>query len=213
MKEIYPFLLQSDHEFPFPGLPFKTNAFLLLRPSGNLLVYSTSKIDSLAGFIRERGGIERHYLSHRDEASKFCNRSRELFAAKLFCPALEREEILQKCQVDGSFDGDQQLADDFEVIFTPGHSPGSSCFLWRVDGRRILFTGDNLFPNAANDWSIFLLNDTPKVREQVAASLTKLRAIDVDVLIPAGFEGTLSYEEVSRVRWHEIVEGCLARLA
>ncbi|HVA36182.1 MAG TPA: MBL fold metallo-hydrolase [Candidatus Dormibacteraeota bacterium] len=32
-----------------------------------------------------------------------------------------------------------------EVIHTPGHTPGSCCFLFEQDGERLAFTGDTLF--------------------------------------------------------------------
>jgi|SRR5579872_380108 len=49
---------------------------------------------------------------------------------------------------------DRELADGdviragnlaLEVLHTPGHTPGSCCFLWERDGAHLAFTGDTLF--------------------------------------------------------------------
>ena len=51
-------------------------------------------------------------------------------------------------QVDGLLaDGDVLTINDleFEVIHTPGHSPGSICFLTRIGGLGLLIAGDTVW--------------------------------------------------------------------
>jgi glyoxylase-like metal-dependent hydrolase (beta-lactamase superfamily II) len=40
----------------------------------------------------------------------------------------------------------------FEVIHTPGHTPGSACFLLRSDGKNILFSGDTVLYDGRLGW-------------------------------------------------------------
>jgi glyoxylase-like metal-dependent hydrolase (beta-lactamase superfamily II) len=75
----------------------------------------------------------------------------------------------------------------FHVIHTPGHTPGSSCFLLQVDGRSVLFTGDNLFYDGLLAWQGNPYADNARY----AASLAKLarytlddRPVRADVLLP-----------------------------
>jgi hypothetical protein len=53
-------------------LPFAptslVRAFLLQRPQGNVLIYSTGKLEEDVAALRERGGVERQYLGHWHEA-------------------------------------------------------------------------------------------------------------------------------------------------
>ena len=40
----------------------------------------------------------------------------------------------------------------FEVIHTPGHTPGSACFLLRSDGKNVLFSGDTVLYDGRLGW-------------------------------------------------------------
>jgi glyoxylase-like metal-dependent hydrolase (beta-lactamase superfamily II) len=40
----------------------------------------------------------------------------------------------------------------FQVIHTPGHTPGSASFLLREDGRNVLFSGDTVFFDSMLGW-------------------------------------------------------------
>jgi glyoxylase-like metal-dependent hydrolase (beta-lactamase superfamily II) len=66
--------------------------------------------------------------------------------------------------VDRAFDAPFDWHPDLRVIPTPGHTPGSSCLLWRRHGG-CLFTGDHLLPDgdralgpvrmeATDDWTL-----------------------------------------------------------
>ena len=54
---------------PLPFAPsLDIRAFVLQRERGNVLVYSTTVLESDAPAIEDLGGISRHYLNHRHEA-------------------------------------------------------------------------------------------------------------------------------------------------
>jgi len=212
MIEIYPHLYRTEATPLFPFSSFKTNAYLLIRPGGNFLVYGPGKnIEQYYDFIASKGGIAKVLISHRDEASKFCTKVADRFNAQIYCPALEKEEISKKCRVDETFSGDQKIDDTFEIIFTPGHSPGSSCFLWNApDKKRILFTGDSLSPGEKGVWGVYLMdaNNFPITIK----SMQKIRSLDVTVIVPGGCANETPYEEITNERWKQIIDDLLERL-
>ena len=59
-----------------------------------------------------------------------CNWVSDRFAAPLFVPKLEEPAIAAICEVGGTFEQREFHFPDFEVIPTPGHTEGSTCFLW-----------------------------------------------------------------------------------
>ena len=134
MQAIIPGLYASDPE-PLPFAPaLHVRAFLLQREPGNLLVYSTSELGSEAEAIEELGGISRQYLNHRHEAG-FAS---EWVTSPLFVHEDEREAVAEKTAVDESFSARHTLDDDFEVVPTPGHTPGATAFLWSSAEHRVL---------------------------------------------------------------------------
>jgi hypothetical protein len=160
-------------------LPFATSqdirAFLLQRERGNLLVYSTTTMNADA--IVDLGGISRHYLNHRHEAM-FASASID---APRFVHAAERAVVRKSYEVRGTFSRRHMLDDDFEVIPTPGHTPGATAFLWDSGEHRLLFTGDTIYLDEG-EWVAAVLESSD--RETYVESLELLRELDFDVLVP-----------------------------
>lgn len=68
---------------------------------------------------------------------------------------------------------------EFEVIHTPGHSKGSSCFYFPEEG--VIFTGDTLFKNAIGR------TDLPcSEPEKMASSLKKLKSLPEKTVVYPG---------------------------
>jgi glyoxylase-like metal-dependent hydrolase (beta-lactamase superfamily II) len=44
-----------------------------------------------------------------------------------------------------TFGGRETIGEDLEVIPVPGHTPGSTAFLWDGGRHRFLFTGDSVW--------------------------------------------------------------------
>jgi len=53
----------SPERLPFPP-SLTIRAFVLERARGNLLVYSTSDLDSAEQWLRDLRGVDRQYLNH-----------------------------------------------------------------------------------------------------------------------------------------------------
>lgn len=108
------------------ALPFARSlhirAFLLQRPAGNALIYSTTgiRVDDFA----EAGGIARAYLNHRHEAGF----GHDLPGVPLFVHGADRDAVAGKRKVRGAFSQRHVLDSDLEVIPTPGHTPGATAY-------------------------------------------------------------------------------------
>jgi glyoxylase-like metal-dependent hydrolase (beta-lactamase superfamily II) len=64
----------------------------------------------------------------------------------------------------------------FEVIHTPGHTPGSACFLLRSDGKNVLFSGDTVLYDGRLGWQGNPYADN----RQYLSSLQKLNTFTLD---------------------------------
>jgi glyoxylase-like metal-dependent hydrolase (beta-lactamase superfamily II) len=71
---------------------------------------------------------------------------------------------------------------DLSVIWTPGHSPGHSCFF--EPNRRLLFSGDHILPRITPQVAVFRLEDDNPL-EAFLASLERLEQFEVDEVLPA----------------------------
>ena len=92
--------------------------------------------------IYDKSSDKTKILAHVD-ASKKIENGESAFAKML-------GGVMPKMPVDVKLsDGDKVIFgdDEYEVIHTPGHSPGSLCFYSKVNGT--IFSGDTVFSNGA----------------------------------------------------------------
>jgi glyoxylase-like metal-dependent hydrolase (beta-lactamase superfamily II) len=171
------------HPSPPETLPFAPSlavrAFLLERDDGDILVYSNTAVpDWIEGF----GPPSRHYLNHGHEA---------MFPAvlpetALFVHRADADAVGFTMHVRATFSRRHTLDDDFEVIPTPGHTPGATAYLWNGAGRRYLFTGDTIYLDGG-EWRGAVLGSSD--RAAYLESLGLLRELDFDVLVPWAAQG------------------------
>jgi glyoxylase-like metal-dependent hydrolase (beta-lactamase superfamily II) len=179
-------LLPGLHASTADGLSFapsiRIRAFLLQRPQGNLLVYSTGSVVADRDAIADLGGIARQYLNHWHEA-RFggADAITATFGAPLLCHENDREETTKSVKVAGTFTARGLLADDFEAIPIPGHTPGATAYLWESGTHRCLFTGDSLYLRNG-EWVAAVLDSSD--RAAYLESLALIRSLDFDVLVP-----------------------------
>ncbi len=93
-------------------------------------------------------------------------------------------------QTDGPGKVDQHLEDGLEIkwgsekiktIFTPGHTPGSSCF--HYEGKEsLLFSGDTLFKNSIGRTDLWG-GDFEKISKSIRK---KLYTLDDDTIVLCG---------------------------
>lgn len=156
-------------------------AFLLQRERGNLLIYSSAALADEGAAIERLGGLARHYLGHGHEAKVGHAEAAARFEAPLFCHEGDRAEVSKTCKLAQSFSERHRLDEDFEVIPIPGHTPGSTAYLWDNGQHRCLFTADSLYVREG-EWVAAVLGSSD--RDAYIASLESLSELDFDVLVP-----------------------------
>jgi glyoxylase-like metal-dependent hydrolase (beta-lactamase superfamily II) len=192
------------------ALPFATKlhtrAFVLRREAGNLLIYSTAGLADEAAAIDRLGGVARQYLNHWHEAAFGAG----ALEAPLFVNEADREGVEETTEVAHVFSKRHLLDGDFEVIPTPGHTPGATAYLWESNGRRHLFTGDTIYLHDG-EWVAAVLDSSD--RPSYIESLELIRELDFDVLVPwAASAGQPYYAETDRSDARRRIDAILARV-
>ncbi len=197
MRQILSDLWETAVESPFPGLT--THAYLWTRDDGNVLFYNTSQQQDIRQ-MADLGGVACQLLSHRDEVGQSLIQIRDLYAARLGVHQAELEHLAEVCQPDIIFQHRQCLFDDLEVVPTPGHTPGSCCFLASLaEGLTALFSGDTLYwSDAGLRPGLLPFSD----RDQLIESLTLLEKVSPDLVCSSAFSGESGFKEV-KADWSE----------
>ena len=172
--------LHATGPAPLPFAPaIDVRAFLLERSQGNLIVYNAPGLTPAASEIRALGGAARQVINHAHEAM-FGPQGLEV---GVLVGERDRAETAGSLSIAGTFSQRHTLDDDFEVIPTPGHTPGATAFLWDSGRHRLLFTGDTLWIDNG-DWRAVVLGSSD--RAAYLDSLALLRELEFDVLVPWG---------------------------
>ena len=198
MKQVLTDLWETRTDSPFPGLT--THAYLW-RPS-NVLFYSPAT-DAEFDDLADLGGVADQYLSHRDEAGPMLARIAERFGATLHAPKGDLTDISKHARVDVPVTGRYVDYNGVEIVPTPGHSPGSVCYL--VDGAdgRYLFTGDTLFCGTNGHWHAGYIAGfhQPTDAETIAESLRTLAELTPDYVISSAFQGDSAVHRIDAGTW------------
>jgi glyoxylase-like metal-dependent hydrolase (beta-lactamase superfamily II) len=130
-------------------------------------------------WIRDLGGVARHYLNHAHEAMLAPGVD---LGAPLFVHSADRGAVeTAGVHVRGSFSQRHRLDDDFEIVPIPGHTPGATAYLWDTGQHRLLFTGDTIHLHD-DEWTPALLPSSD--RDAYIASLELIAGLEFDVLVP-----------------------------
>jgi glyoxylase-like metal-dependent hydrolase (beta-lactamase superfamily II) len=168
MERILPGVSASAPQ-PLPFAPSLTvRAFRLERPAGDLVVYG-------AETLTDPGEVSGRYLNHWHEAMFAGD------ASPTFVHERDRDAAAQRTTVDGTFSERSTLDGDFELIPTPGHTPGATAFLWDSGEHRMLFTGDSVFLDEG-EWVAAIVGGSD--RAAYVESLELLRGLEFDLLVP-----------------------------
>lgn len=211
MRPIRSDLWEARVDSPFPGLT--THAYLWTGGrDGNVLFYGTHT-DADFDELERLGGVTHHYLSHQDEAGLMLAQVRSRFGARLHAPAAELATIGAHSHVDVPLGGRHVDECGIEVIPTPGHTPGSTCYLVPgVNGQRYLFTGDTIFLGADGNWAagyIPPMSDAARLSD----SLQLLGTLKPDLVISSAFPGDAAVHVPGSPHWADCVDRARSRLA
>ncbi|MFN3679899.1 MBL fold metallo-hydrolase [Thermosynechococcus sp.] len=117
-------------------------AYLIVENEGNTLIDSPPWTESSQNWLREQGGVQRLILTHRG-AIAHVREIQRTFDCEVIIQAQEAY-LLPQVRVT-SFNHHLALGETLEILWTPGHSPGSACVYWYGQGG-VLFTGRHLLP-------------------------------------------------------------------
>ncbi len=119
---------------------FGANSFFIEHPDGNWLIDSPRYLKPLVEFFRQKGGLRYIFLSHEDDVAD-CDRYAKQFGATRIIHRADADAVPGAERV---IEGEEpvRLAQQFQAIPVPGHTPGSMALLY---DERFLFTGDHLW--------------------------------------------------------------------
>jgi len=203
VRQVCDDLWETRADAPFPGLT--THAYLWTPPSAeNVLFYATAG-DAEFDDLDELGGVAHQYLSHRDEASPPLRLVADRFGSVLHAPAAEVADIGEFVDASVLYDRRGVDANGIEVVPTPGHSPGSTCFVVPGAGGSYLFTGDTLLVGRDGRWTAGFV---PGVSDAaaLASSLRLLATLEPDVVVSSAFTGDAGAHRLGGTDW----QGCIA---
>jgi Metallo-beta-lactamase superfamily len=177
-------LIAGLHASSPQALPFDESvaarAFLLKREAGNVLIYSNGELSRDVPAFEALGGIARQYLNHWHE-SLFGGLPGSGIDAPLFVHRDDARRTENRLHVRGTFSRRHDFGPDLEVIPTPGHTPGTTAYLWDTGEHRLLFTGDTLYLRDG-EWHAAVLDSSD--RASYIESLELMRGLEFDVLVP-----------------------------
>jgi glyoxylase-like metal-dependent hydrolase (beta-lactamase superfamily II) len=122
-------------------------AYFIVERSGNILVDCPAWSESDRQFCQNWGGVRWLFITHRGGIGKA-----EEIVRDLGCQILIQEQeayFLPELTVT-TFQQDFALSASSTAIWTPGHSPGSSCLYCTSHGG-VLFSGRHLLPDQHGD--------------------------------------------------------------
>ena len=113
-------------------------------------------------------------------------------------------------RVDGTFNTQQLIADDLEVIPSLAHTPGTAFYLWDTGEHRVLFVGDSFWVEDGV-WKAVLLGESD--RRRFLETLEHMRDIDFDVLAPwPAQRGRPAIDEVTPAQKEHQINGLVTRI-
>lgn len=137
-------LKNGVHAFPPNRNTMGGTAYLIVSSQGNVLVDCPPWREGYADFLGDRGGVRWLILTHRGNISSDIARIQSELGCEIFIQ--EQEAYLLPSLAVTSFEREKSITKSLTLIWTPGHSPGSTCLHDARFGGR-LWTGRHLLPD------------------------------------------------------------------
>jgi glyoxylase-like metal-dependent hydrolase (beta-lactamase superfamily II) len=165
-------------------------AYLVQAPEGNLLIDSPAWSDETSTWLAAHGGVRWIALTHRNGIAKVRN-----IQAALHCEILiqEQEAYLLPNLTVTSFHQFHRITPDLEILWTSGHTPGSSCIHTSAHNG-ILFTGRHLLPDRNGNPAPLRIAKTFHWKRQlknIQALRDRYSAQSLDLICPGASTGYL----------------------
>ncbi|MBW4612634.1 MAG: MBL fold metallo-hydrolase [Desmonostoc vinosum HA7617-LM4] len=136
-------VLDSIFSFPPNRDILGGTSYFIVRNEGNILIDCPALDQTNQDFLRSQGGVRWLFLTHRGAIGKTVE-IQKIFESEVLIQ--EQEAYLLPNLTVTSFTQEFSLNSTAQAIWTPGHSPGSSC-LYYSDLGGVLFSGRHLIPN------------------------------------------------------------------
>ncbi|MBD2563519.1 MULTISPECIES: MBL fold metallo-hydrolase [Nostoc] len=137
------FAQESIFAFPPNRDTLGGTSYLIVRNEGNILIDCPALDQTNQDFLGTHGGVRWLFLTHRGAIGKTAE-IQQVFGCEILIQ--EQEAYLLPGLTPTTFSQEFTLDASTQVIWTPGHSPGSSCLYYSELGG-ILFSGRHLVPN------------------------------------------------------------------
>jgi glyoxylase-like metal-dependent hydrolase (beta-lactamase superfamily II) len=165
-------------------------AYLIVEKSGNILIDSPHWDETNRNFIIAQGGVSSLIITHRTAIGKAAQ-----IQTDTHCQIIIQEQeayLLPSAKVT-TFHHDYTISDRSLILWTAGHTPGSSCFYYVPLGG-VLFSGRHLLPNKNGDPTPLRTSKTfhwfRQIR-QVQMLLEKFTPETLNYICPGGNTGYL----------------------
>ncbi|MDF5737817.1 MULTISPECIES: MBL fold metallo-hydrolase [unclassified Nostoc] len=137
------FAQKSIFAFPPNRDTLGGTSYFIVRNEGNILIDCPALDQINQDFLGSHGGVRWLFLTHRGAIGKTAE-IQQIFGCEVLIQ--EQEAYLLPGLTVTTFRQEFTLDAAIQVIWTPGHSPGSSCLYYSELGG-ILFSGRHLVPN------------------------------------------------------------------
>ena len=118
-------------------------AYLIVENQCNILIDSPAWTLNHQQFLQNLGGLDWLAITHRGSLGK-AKAIQDITHCRILIQ--EQEAYLLPEATVTSFQHTFDLSPQLQMIWTPGHSPGSACVYWQAHGG-VLFTGRHLLPD------------------------------------------------------------------
>ncbi|MCT7948536.1 MBL fold metallo-hydrolase [Ancylothrix sp. C2] len=165
-------------------------AYLIVENRGNILIDSPALDDTNLEFLQQQGGVKGLFITHRGAIGKA-----EKLSQILGCEVIISEQeayLLPETKVT-TFREEYNLSETAKLIWTPGHSPGSSC-LYHSSNGGVLFTGRHIIPNQKGEPVPLKTSKTfhwPRQLQNVQKLLNSFSADTLSYICPGANTGYL----------------------
>jgi glyoxylase-like metal-dependent hydrolase (beta-lactamase superfamily II) len=204
-------VLETIFAFPPNRDTLGGTAYLIVENAVNLLIDCPAWNDTNEQFLREQGGVSLLFLTHRGGIG----RAREIqntFGCKIL---IQEQEAYLLPELDITrFHHEFSLGSNCCAIWTPGHSPGSSCLYYtKADG--VLFSGRHLLPNQQAEPVPLRTSKTfhwPRQLQSIQSLIERFTAETLSYICPGANIGSLRRKGVIDQAYHRLSQLDLDKL-
>ncbi|MDJ1174782.1 MBL fold metallo-hydrolase [Roseofilum capinflatum] len=197
-------ILENRFAFPPNRETLGATSYFIVGNSGNILIDCPAWNQTNQDFLRHHGGVQFLFLTHRGAIAKV-REIQQTFNCQIIIQEQEAY-LLPKLSVT-PFQYQFTFSDlQIQALWTPGHSPGSSC-LYDPSLGGILFTGRHLLPNSQGHPTPLRTSKTFHWKRQLASVQQVLETFKdkpLEYLCPGANTGLLRGQGVIQQAYHHL---------